>query len=233
MAPVQPLRPDKDKRVKSILGKFFRILLSVAGMWLIVDNSVRRRLRSSIAGSCILKNSREPGSRDPETNNFPSQHFHLADARKMRGIRSCRHKDMESLHPTSTRFRFGQTPRHTYYTPSCASLLFPFAGLRKRQWEEYKCVSTKVDEGWNQGCEELFGYVETDSECAPANVVTEKKHLDLALTVLTRVAAYESLFTKSHETILAQDTVSESLVAEYYILRTALVREGSSRLMQP
>jgi hypothetical protein len=138
---------------------------------------------------------------------------------------------MERLHPTPTRFRFGQTPRYTYYTPSCASLFFPFAGLRKRQWEEYKWVSSKVDEDWNQGCEELLGYAETDSECALANVPTEKKQLDLALTVLTRVAAYESLFTKSHETNPAQDAeVSESLVAEYYILRTALVRGGTSRV---
>jgi hypothetical protein len=138
---------------------------------------------------------------------------------------------MEPLHPTSTRFRFGQTPRYTYYTLSCASLLFPFTGLRKRQWEEYKWVSSKVDEDWNQGCEELLGYAETDSECAPANVPTEKKQLDLALTVLTRVAAYESLLTKSHETNSAQDAeVSESLVAEYYILRTALVRGGTSHI---
>jgi hypothetical protein len=71
---------------------------------------------------------------------------------------------MEPLHPTSTRFRFKQTPRYTYYIPSCASLLFPFAGLLKRQWEEYKWVSSKVDEDWNQGCEELLGYAETDSE---------------------------------------------------------------------
>jgi hypothetical protein len=92
-------------------------------------------------------------------------------------------------------------------------------------------VSSKVDEDWNQGCEELLGYAETDSECAPANVPTEKKQLDLALTVLTRVAAYESMFTKSYETNPAQDAdVSESLVAEYYILRTALVRGGISRI---
>jgi hypothetical protein len=81
MAPVQPLRPNKDKRMKSILGKFYRILLSANGILLIVDNSVRRRLRSSIAGSCIIKNHREPGPRDPKTNIFPSKYFRHAGAR--------------------------------------------------------------------------------------------------------------------------------------------------------
>jgi hypothetical protein len=81
MAPVQPLRPDKDKRMKSILGKFYRILLSADGILLIVDNSVRRRFRSSIAGSYIIKNPREPGSRDPKTDIFPSKYFRLASAR--------------------------------------------------------------------------------------------------------------------------------------------------------
>lgn len=90
-------------------------------------------------------------------------------------------------------------------------------------WQGYKWKSPKADENRHQGWEELLGLVKP-SLGSPKLTSAEIKQYNVATQVLGKVGGYEELVKSAASELTSDDKEAcETLLAEYYILRTAVV----------